>query len=129
MWGGSLTAELCKILANVLVVVRYVLCFERCLQLRAACTGIVSGPFQIVLTNIFFAAGSLDLDQLVDYVAEVRKMDIVPVDEVYFCSFMQEHTRHTLFVVPRSSFNGGTSPTKCDESIRRTSYGACKTSS
>jgi len=28
------------------------------------------------------AAGMLDLDQLVDYVAEVRKMDIVPVDEV-----------------------------------------------
>ena len=28
------------------------------------------------------AAGTLDLDQLVDYVAEVRKMDIVPVDEV-----------------------------------------------
>ena len=27
-------------------------------------------------------AGVLDLDQLVDYVAEVRKMNIVPVDEV-----------------------------------------------
>jgi hypothetical protein len=30
----------------------------------------------------FRASGTLDLDQLVDYVAEVRKMDIVPVDEV-----------------------------------------------
>ena len=45
--------------------------------------GIASKPFHVVLKNIFVAAGSLDLDQLVDYVAEVRKMDIVPVDEVY----------------------------------------------
>lgn len=34
-------------------------------------------------SGVLSSAGTLDLDQLVDYVAEVRKMDIVPVDEVY----------------------------------------------
>jgi len=38
------------------------------------------------------AAGVLDLDQLVDYVAEVRKMDIVPVDEVR-CAGARERSR------------------------------------
>jgi Ca2+-binding EF-hand superfamily protein len=34
--------------------------------------------------------GKLNLDQLVNYVAEVRKMDIVPIDEAYIVAQLQE---------------------------------------
>lgn len=33
---------------------------------------------------------ALNLDQLVDFVAEVRKMDIVPVDEAYIVAQLQQ---------------------------------------